>query len=35
MGTETHVVMVIYTRNPLFRARVKKFFTSKRVKNLL
>ena len=24
-GTETHVVWVIYTRNPLFRVRVKFF----------
>ena len=30
-GTETRVVWVIYTRNPLFRARVKFFLTSKRV----
>jgi len=31
-GTETHVIWVIYTRNPLFRARVKIFLTSKRIK---
>ena len=30
MGTETCVVWVIYTRNPLFRARVKISFTSKK-----
>jgi len=32
-GTDTCVVLVIYTRNPLFRARVKIFFASKRVKS--
>jgi len=32
MGTETRVIWVIYSRNPLFRASFKIFFTSKRVK---
>jgi len=32
-GTETRVVWVIYTRNPLFRARVKILFTSKGFKS--